>query len=226
MEPKKNPACDVERHRGLLFSAGLITSLVIVIVAFESFFEVTKSKPPKHESPDETILPFVLPTDHMYKKVTPKPVKKIFSLATVKEAKHTTEKSHEPLEESLPPSEEPIFTLTDISMPPEIISCPFIPGEKMPEPIGGMQGFYSFLKKNLRYPKTAERIGRQGKVFVEFIVNEHGLPSDFKILKGIGAGCDEEAIRVLSLSRWMPGEQRGVPVKVRMVQAVSFQLSQ
>ncbi len=94
--------------------------------------------------------------------------------------------------------------------------------EKMPEPIGGWQTFFKTLIKNIKYPRSASRTNISGKVFVGFIINENGEPQDISIIKGIGYGCDEEAMRVIALTKWNPGKQRGIPVKVRMVQPVNF----
>jgi protein TonB len=65
----------------------------------------------------------------------------------------------------------------------------------------------------------------EGRVFLQFVVNKDGSLTDIKVVKGIGAGCDEEAIRVLkSAPRWSPGKQRGVPVRQRMVLPLTFKL--
>jgi len=76
----------------------------------------------------------------------------------------------------------------------------------------------------LKYPLRATRQEVQGKVYVEFVIDLLGEPSQLKIIKGIGAGCDEEALRVIAKSRWEPGRQRGRPVNVRMVIPITFRL--
>ena len=66
----------------------------------------------------------------------------------------------------------------------------------------------------------------EGKVFVEFVIDIDGSVSDVKTVKGIGAGCDEEAARVLGMMpNFIPGKQRGRPVKVRMFLPVTFRLN-
>ena len=65
----------------------------------------------------------------------------------------------------------------------------------------------------------------EGRVFVEFIINRNGDLSDLKVIRGIGAGCDEEAVRVLALTKWEPGKQRGKPVRVKMILPIHFRLS-
>jgi protein TonB len=97
--------------------------------------------------------------------------------------------------------------------------------EDQPQPKGGMAAFYEYIGKKLKYPAQARRMGIEGKVFVEFVVDKDGTITDVKAIKGIGAGCDEEAIRVIQASpKWNAGKQRGRPVKVRMILPITFKL--
>lgn len=90
---------------------------------------------------------------------------------------------------------------------------------------GGMGKFYKWIGRRMKYPSQAKRMGVEGKVFVEFIVERNGKLTDIKVVRGIGAGCDEEAIRVLeACPNWNPGEQRGRPVRQKMVIPISFRL--
>jgi TonB family protein len=99
--------------------------------------------------------------------------------------------------------------------------------EESAQPVGGMPSLHDLLGKNMQYPLVARQKNTEGKVFVQFIVNENGALSDFTVLKGIGDGCDEEAVRVLKLSpNWTPGRQRGIAVKQRMVLPITFGLSE
>jgi len=98
--------------------------------------------------------------------------------------------------------------------------------EETAEPKGGMPEFYKLVAKNIKYPAEARAKGIEGRVFVEFIVNLDGSLSDFKVLKGIGLGCDEEAMRIVTLSPpWMQAKQKGKIVKQRMVLPVVFKLA-
>jgi len=91
---------------------------------------------------------------------------------------------------------------------------------------GGIAAFYSFISENLEYPAQAQRMGIEGKVFVEFIVEKDGSISNIKILRGIGAGCDEEAARAVQSSPvWEPGSQSGITVRQRMVLPITFSLA-
>ncbi len=102
----------------------------------------------------------------------------------------------------------------------------FMVVEDQPTPQGGMQAFADYLKNNLRYPDQARTEAAEGRVFVEFIIGTDGLPTEVKAIKGIGFGCDEEAVRVVkNMPAWKPGMQRGQAVRVRMVIPIVFKLS-
>jgi protein TonB len=99
--------------------------------------------------------------------------------------------------------------------------------EKFPEFEGGMAAWAKFIQHNLRYPEIAVEQGTQGKVFVSFVVEKDGSISDVSVVKGIGSGCDEEALRVIRKSpRWKPGMQQNIPVRVRYNMPLSFILTQ
>jgi protein TonB len=110
-----------------------------------------------------------------------------------------------------PPSpeddEEPIFEFRPVA-------------EVMPEPIGGIAAIHS----KIEYPPFAKRAGIQGKVFVKAYVDENGIVQKVELLKGIGAGCDEEAMNAVKNTRFSPGKQRGKPVRVQVTVPIKFVL--
>jgi TonB family protein len=88
-----------------------------------------------------------------------------------------------------------------------------------------IQGFYEFVGHKLKYPAEARRLGIEGKVFVQFVIQSDGSVNNVTCIKGIGGGCDEEAVRVIKNSpTWLPGRYRGQPVKQRMVLPITFKL--
>lgn len=98
--------------------------------------------------------------------------------------------------------------------------------EDAPEFQGGQNGLAKFLSSSLRYPRKARRKKIQGKVFVGFIVEKNGSLTDFNIVRGIGGGCDDEAIRVLKSSPpWKPGYVNGKPVRTSYTLPITFQLA-
>ena len=91
----------------------------------------------------------------------------------------------------------------------------FLNPEKTPEYPGGMGAFYEYLSKNFKYTEEAKKNKVSGKIILAFIVETDGSLSDIKVLRGLGNGLDDEAIRVLAASsRWNPGTQKGKPVRV------------
>lgn len=103
----------------------------------------------------------------------------------------------------------------------------FVSIETQPGFPGGMDKFYAYLKKAVRYPPMAQENNIQGKVFLSFVVEKNGDLTDIKVERKLGGGTDEEAIRVLKASpRWTPGIQNGKPVRVKFNIPISFTLSQ
>lgn len=97
--------------------------------------------------------------------------------------------------------------------------------EVLPSFPGGLEAFGKFLAQNLRYPDQAKADKIQGRVLCSFIVEKDGSLSNIKVLRGIGSGCDEEAVRVLAISpKWKPGLQNGKIVRVSYTIPVLFQL--
>jgi TonB family protein len=94
-----------------------------------------------------------------------------------------------------------------------------------PSPQGGMGKLNEHIVQNLKYPAKAKEMKVEGRVFVQFIVNVDGTLSDFTILKGIGFGCEEEAIRVIKEGpKWIPGKNAGKAVRVKYTLPLTFKL--
>jgi len=98
--------------------------------------------------------------------------------------------------------------------------------EEMPTFPGGEEAGVKFLTDNIHYPEQASENGIQGIVYVSFIIDSKGNVTDVKVLRGIGGGCDEEAIRVIKIMpKWNPGKQNGKPVRVLYNMPIIFTLS-
>lgn len=229
MEAKKNPSKDVHRQRGVFFQISLIVSLGLIITAFEwrtAEMQVSFRAIDENES---AVLPDI-PVTNPVEPASPSLIKqelipvKFLNLNKIIEVSSNTST----IDDSPPFSTEQTLTtqgnyllVEDIL---ETTESPFIFVENSAVPIGGFTSFYKALSKNLNYPKIAQRNEIEGRVFVEFIVNRNGSPSDLRIVKGIGYGCDEEAIRAIASTKWNPAKQRGKPVRQKMVLAVVFTL--
>lgn len=101
----------------------------------------------------------------------------------------------------------------------------FVVVEQQPEYPGGMDALRTFLTRNLNYPRSAANAGVSGRVFVSFVVNTDGSLTDVQVLKGIGFGCDEEAVRVIQkMPHWRAGKQSGRAVRVKYNLPIAFSL--
>jgi protein TonB len=114
--------------------------------------------------------------------------------------------------ESAPPPPEPVEEEDE----PEI----FVVVENMPELIGGLAA----IQQNIDYPEMAKKAGVEGRVIVQFVVDEEGNVLDPQVVRGLGAGLDEEALRAVQEAKFTPGKQRGQPVRVRMSLPITFRL--
>jgi protein TonB len=213
-------------YSSLFFSIGLCISLLVVVTAFEwkfydrgnvmdlgtldSEFENVMDIPPTEQPP-------------------PPPKKleqpKIIEVPDEEEIMEDIEidLDIEVTEEQV--VEQRIFEDLEIEEEEEKVDEIFTIVEQQPEPVGGLKAFYDYVAKNLKYPVLARRNLIEGRAYIEFVVEKDGSLTDVKILKGIGGGCDEEAVRIIkNAPRWKPGKQRGRPVRVKMVLPVLFQL--
>jgi len=127
-----------------------------------------------------------------------------------------------PIEGTGPASAEPVVA-TPVEVAPK---GPVDIAEVMPQYKGGLQAMARYVQRNLKYPAVARRMGIEGVVFVSFVIDTNGRVIDAKAIKGISKECDEEAVRMVStMSDWLAGRQGGVPVMVRMVLPIRFQLN-
>lgn len=92
--------------------------------------------------------------------------------------------------------------------------------EVMPEPVGGIAA----IAKKISYPEMARRNGIEGKVYVLVMVNEKGGVDEVKVIRGIGAGCDEAAVKAVKESKFVAGKNKGAAVKVKLSLPISFKL--
>ncbi len=93
--------------------------------------------------------------------------------------------------------------------------------EEMPSPVGGLPAIY----KHVKYPEIAQKAGIQGKVYLLAFINENGGVDDVKVIKGIGGGCDEAAIKAVKNTKFSPGKNKGKAVKVKFSLAIKFKLN-
>lgn len=226
-EAKKAPHADLHLLRPLLLSVGLCSSLLLVNVAFSIKQRITNEEIELSNTSavQEEILD--IPITQM-----PPPPPSV-QLPQIVEVPNEIELAKEldvtfDVEVNLETKVQEITINTDLGKVEEEVEKAdeiFVVVEESALPIGGMAEFYKQASENIKYPAQARRLEVEGKVFVEFVVGKDGKIQDVKLAKGIGAGCDEEAMRVLALSPpWKPAKQRGKPVKQRIVLPIFFML--
>jgi periplasmic protein TonB len=224
MEAKKSPEADLTKKSGLFLNIGLVISLALVLFAFE------------YKSYDDGALMELSAVNDDFEEMTeippteqpPPPPPKIQQpeIIEVPDEEEIEEEIEVDLDVEITEEtqiEEAIFEEPEEE---EVADEIFTIVEKQPAYPGGMGAFYKYVQKKMKYPSQARRMGIEGKVFVQFVVGKDGAITDVKVIRGVGAGCDEEAIRVIKSSpKWAPGKQRGKAVKVRMVLPITFKLS-
>ena len=226
MEEKKSPKANLENKKLMFTQIGLIISLLVAWLAFEH-------KSYDKREIDPSLLNREVVVDEEMVEITkqeepkPQPVevpKQTTQLEIVQDDVETEDieinadvEQNEVIEDYVAPEvveeevvEQEIFQIV----------------EEMPSYPGGEKALLEYVAKNIKYPQIARETGIQGRVFVGFVVEPDGSVSNVKILRGIGGGCDEEAMRVIkSLAKWKPGKQRGKAVRVSYQIPVVFKLA-
>ncbi len=225
MEEKKSPKANLENKKLMFMQIGLIISLLIAWLAFEH-------KSYDKREIDPSLLRQTAVVEEEMVEITkqeeqkPQPVevpKQTTQLEIVQDDVETEDlninaevEQNEVIEEYVAPEvveeevvEQEIFQIV----------------EEMPSYPGGDKALMEYIAKNIKYPQIARESGIQGRVFVGFVVEPDGHVSNVKLLRGIGGGCDEEAMRVIkSMPKWKPGKQRGKAVRVSYQIPVMFKL--
>lgn len=211
---RKNPEADLRKQYRVFLQSGLIAVLVTLIALFRaplSQGELADFTPPEQEiveveeiiqteqvetppPPPRPPVPVEVPNDEI---IEDEIIGFDFEL-----------NMDGPLALPPPPAPE--------EEEPEI----FIVVERMPEPAGGMEAIY----RRLRYPEIARKAGIEGRVVLQFVVDERGNVVNPTVIRGIGGGCDEAAIEAIKGVRFTPGMQRGRPVKVQFQLPIVFRL--
>jgi len=220
MEVKKNPKIALKNKYILFLNIGLVISLLIITLAFE-----WKSYP------DSDLLHMSSVTDDFVEMTEipitnqPPPVVKIKlpEIIEVEDEEEIKEEISIDLDVEITEETEIEVIVFAEPMEEEVADEIFTLVEELPSFAGGDIAYIKFIQKNLIYPDKARRMGIEGRVFVQFIVEKDGSLTSIKVLKGIPGDCNEEAIRVLENSpKWVSGKQRGRPVRVQMVVPITF----
>ena len=224
---KKYDKADVYKHRNVFMQVGLAVALGIVLLAFnyhpkEEAVATNATDAFSEEEIEE------IPQTSQYKPPPPPPPPppEVIEVEDDIEIENTPDlfdqemDVEEAIETVYVPVDEPVVKKEE-PKEPEI----FVVVEEMPTFPGGDKALYEYLAKNIKYPAVAKDNGIEGKVYIKFVVNEDGSVSQVQLARGIGGGCDEEAMRVVEgMPKWKPGKQRGKNVKVWYTLPVYFKL--
>jgi protein TonB len=168
--------------------------------------------------------------------IPPPPVQQTIKFTPPKVVKDEEAQEPPPTQEEV--KEVQVSTVTQegskdiVDLPPDnpVVADPdegkiFTVVEEMPSFPGGEEELFKYLQRNIKYPAIARENGISGRVYVTFVVDKDGKIKDAKILRGIGGGCDEEALRVVrNMPEWKSGRQNGRPVQVQYNLPVNFTL--
>ncbi len=221
MEPKKTPKADIERKRISLIIIGLLFATALVLVAFEWKSYETQVKD-LGELELDLIEEEIIPISQQKPPPPPPPPAPTTVIEIVEDEKE--------IEEELVIEDLEIDEHTEIEFIPEAKEEVeeekiFTIVEQMPSFPGGESAMMKYLANNIKYPPIAKDAGIEGTVYVTFVVDENGNVRDVKVLRSIGGGTDEEAIRVVeNMPKWSPGKQRGKAVKVQYNLPIRFTL--
>ncbi|MFT6872183.1 MAG: protein TonB [Roseivirga sp.] len=223
MEAKKTPQADVNRKSTMFIMVGLIVSLGITLMAFEykkygegelmdlgmaddDFEELTEIPPTEQPPPP------------------PPPVQQP-QIIEIPDEEEIEEEIEIDLDVEITEETEVQDIIFEEEPEEESADKIFLVVEEDAEFPGGREAWTKFLNRNLKYPKQAKRMGVEGNVYLSFIVDRTGTISDISVIREVGGGCDEEAVRVLEKSpKWTPGKQRGKAVIQRMTIRIIFRL--
>jgi len=225
MEEKKSPKANLENKKLMFTQIGMIIALLVAWLAFEH-----KSYDKREIDPSllnrEVVIDEEMVEITKQEEQKPQPVevpKQTTQLEIVQDDVEVEDidinaevEQNEVLEEYVPVEveeeevvEQEIFKIV----------------EEMPSYPGGEQKLMEYVAKNIKYPQIARETGIQGRVYVNFVVEPDGSVSNVSVLRGIGGGCDEEAMRVVkNMPKWKPGKQRGKAVRVQYMLPVNFKL--
>lgn len=222
---KKHWSVDINKYKGVIVNIGIIVSLALMLVAFEYPDYEEASLVVLDSGPIQIEEQIEIPQTQQ--KPPPPPKIQLPTIVEVPDEEEIEDEIEVELDVEID-QETVIEEVVEVEeeKEEEDVDQIFTIVEETAAPTGGMTAFYEYIKDNLEYPRQARRMGVQGKVFLEFIVDKDGSITDVKVVRGIGAGCDEEAIRILQNSpKWKPAKQRGRPVRQKMTFPINFKLN-
>jgi len=211
---RKKPKADLRKYYTVFLEVGLIAVLVIFLVAMKVNFQSEQEEVDLTEEQEVVQMEEIVQTKHQEK--PPPPPRPPVPVEVPND---------EVIEDQILNIDAELNLDQELEMPPpppeeEEEEDFFVVVENMPELKGGLAA----LQQKIRYPEMARKAGIEGRVIIQFIVNEQGQVENPRVVRGIGGGCDEEALRVVKQAEFVPGRQRGQPVRVQYSLPIVFKL--
>ena len=227
METKKTPKANLESKRPTWLLVGYVTVLAFMFVAFEWTRDIRVDTSGRiNENVFEQDMEIPLTRQPELTPPPPPQVTPINDVLTIIDDDATAEETNfASLEET---GEDVVIKHIPVTVDEEVVveDDIFVIVEENPQfPDGGTAGLLQYLGKNIKYPTIPQENGTQGRVTVQFVVNKDGSIVDVKVIRGVDPYLDKEAVRVIStMPKWIPGKQRGVPVRCKFTVPVTFKL--
>ncbi|MBP6977829.1 MAG: energy transducer TonB [Bacteroidales bacterium] len=230
MVVNKSPKADLEGKRGILIQTGLIIALALTLMALEWKQHERKEIVFLSRENIGIIDEVVIQTGHKEQPSLPSLPEQTSILQRVGDRDIVDDdvRVNAEIDENIPMDENGgsgVEMGTGVAEEGINEDEVFMVVEESPSFPGGDAARMLYLQKNIQYPPEARKNNIQGTVYIIFVVESNGYISGVKVLKGIGGGCDEEAIRVVKkMPTWNPGKQRGKPVRVLINMPIRFAL--
>lgn len=228
MELKKSPKADLEDKKGLFLEVGLVIALIIALVAFNvKSYDAEEVEFTQRTAVDELEDVIIQTAEDTPPPPEPEQPEVATELVVVEnDAEITNELGIVDMGDNADKAQEefvPVEIEEEVVVEEEEI---FQVVEEEPEFPGGMEALYKYLGESIKYPQLAKENNIEGKVYVTFVVEKDGSIANPRILRDIGGGCGNEAIRVVkAMPKWKAGKQRGKNVRVQFNLPVSFKLN-
>ncbi|HAM97389.1 MAG TPA: energy transducer TonB [Marinilabiliales bacterium] len=226
MELKKNPKLDLRNYSGLFLEIGFVLSLGLVLWSF-NITQTEKSTSNLGELQDVVAEEEIIPITRQQQIQPPPPPEppKVSEVLNIVE--DDVEIEDELQIDDTEADQNTEVAIVEIEEEEEVEEAQvFFIVENMPEFPGGDLELRKYIAQNIQYPEIAKENGIQGRVFVQFVVNQKGEIEKVTVARGVDPSLDKEAIRVIqNLPKWKPGSQRGKPVKVSFTVPINFQLN-
>lgn len=226
MEAKKSPKANLEKWKGLFLEVGLVAALTGALVAFNWKSYDTEVQEFSTRTVVEEVEEVVLQTQEDQPEPEPPEAPEITTeFEVVDDNKEIENELHVDMNDNANTQVvefTPVETIEEVVEKEEEI---FVFVEEQPSFPGGDEELYKFLAENIQYPALARENNVEGKVFVQFVVEKNGSITQVKLVKDIGSGCGQEAMRVVkSMPKWKPGKQRGTAVRSQFTLPIRFKL--